>query len=161
VYELSEGEEESAYDDLDRMRLEPHEPRALVHNVSCDVCACVPSIRSQLRAGGCKLSLASLAVLALARHSAVGTDGGAPAVHADAPHSVVLADGGAPAVHADAPHSVVLADGGTPLHVLLSRLCSQMEVPLALAPPSVVLTDGGAPTVLACAPLSVVLADGE
>ena len=143
MYELSEGEEESAYDDLDRMRLEPHEPRALVHNVSCDVCACVPSIRSQLRAGGCKLSLASLAVRALARHSAGGTDGGAPAVHADAPHSVVL------------------ADGGTPLHVLLSRLCSQMEVPLALAPPSVVLTDGGAPTVLACAPLSVVLADGE
>ena len=45
------------------------------------------SIRSQLRAGGCKLSLASLAVLALARHSAVGTDGGAPAVHADASHA--------------------------------------------------------------------------
>ena len=48
--------------------------------------------------GGGKLSLASLAVLALAPHTAVGADGGAPAVLAFAPHSVVLADGGAPAV---------------------------------------------------------------
>ena len=58
----------------------------------------MPSIRSQQRAGGGTLSLASLAVLALAPHSAVLADGGASAVHADAPHSVVLADGGAPAV---------------------------------------------------------------
>ena len=67
---------------------------------SCGACACTPSIRSQLRAGGGggKLSLASLAVLALAPHTAVGSDGGAPAVHAPAPASVVLADGGAPAV---------------------------------------------------------------
>ncbi len=45
------------------------------------------SIRSQLRAGGCKLSLASLAVLARAPNSAVGADGAAPAVHADASHA--------------------------------------------------------------------------
>jgi hypothetical protein len=59
-------------------------------------------------------SLASLAVLALAPHTAVGADGGATALHALAPHSVVLADGGAPAVLALAPLSVVLADGGAP-----------------------------------------------
>ena len=87
VYESNEGGEERAYDD--RMSLE---------HLRATACACKPSIRSQLRAGGGKLILASLAVLALAPHSAVGADGGAPAVHADAPHSVVLADGGAPAV---------------------------------------------------------------
>ena len=58
-----------------------------------------PSYHPQLRAGGGKLSLASLVALAPAPHSAVGVDGGAPAVHADAPDSVVLADGGAPAAH--------------------------------------------------------------
>ena len=36
------------------------------------------SIRSQLRAGFCKLSLASLAVFAPTPHSAVSADGGAP-----------------------------------------------------------------------------------
>jgi hypothetical protein len=46
--------------------------------------------------------------------SAVGADGGAPAVLADAPAEVALADGGAPAVPALAPRSVVLADGGAP-----------------------------------------------
>ena len=46
---------------------------------------------------GGKLSFASLAVLVPAPHSAVGADGGAPAVHTLAPLSVVLEDGGAPA----------------------------------------------------------------
>jgi hypothetical protein len=50
-----------------------------VRDVSCGACACTPSIRSQLPAGGGTLSLASLAVLALAPNSAVGADGGAPA----------------------------------------------------------------------------------
>jgi hypothetical protein len=76
---------------------ESHVGRALVRNVLCGACACTPSIRSQLRASSGKLSLASLAALAPAPHSAVGADGGAPAVHADAPDSVVLADGGSPA----------------------------------------------------------------
>ena len=111
------------------------------------LCVHAPSIPSQLRAGGGKLGLASLAVLAPAPHTAVGADGGAPAVHAHAPDSVVLADGGAPAVLAFAPASVVLADGGAP-------------AVLALAPHSVVLADGGAPAVLALVSLSVVLADG-
>jgi len=72
--------------------LESHVGRALVRDVLCGACACTPSSRPQLRAGGGKLSLASLA-------AAVGADGGAPADHADAPDSVVLADGGAPAAH--------------------------------------------------------------
>ena len=80
-----------------------------MRDVSCGACARPPSIRSQLPAGGGKLSLSSLAVLACAPHSAVGADGGAPAVLALAPLSVVLADGGAPAVLAPAPPSVVLA----------------------------------------------------
>ena len=80
-----------------------------MRDVSCGACARPPSIRSQLPAGGGKLSLSSLAVLACDPHSAVGADGGAPAVHAPAPASVVLADGGAPAVLACAPHSVMLA----------------------------------------------------
>ena len=50
VYESSEGGEESAYDD--RMSLEH-----LCGDVSCGACACTPSIRSQLRAGGGKQSL--------------------------------------------------------------------------------------------------------
>ena len=88
----------------------------------------MPSIRLQLRAGGGggKLSLASLAVHALAPHSAAGADGGVTTVHADAPHSVVLADGGAPAVLACAPPSVVLADGGAPA-VLALALASAMR----------------------------------
>jgi len=69
-----------------------------VRDVSSGACARPPSIRSQRPAGGGKLSLSSLAVFALAPHSAVGADGGAPAVLAPAPLSVVLADGGAPAV---------------------------------------------------------------
>ncbi len=79
---------------------ESHVGRALVRDVLCGACACTLSILSQLRASGGKLSLASRVVLAPAPHSAVGADGGAPAVpavHADAPDSVVLADGGAPA----------------------------------------------------------------
>jgi hypothetical protein len=75
----------------------------------------------------CQLSLASLAVLALASHTAVGADGGAPAVHAPAPHSVVLADGGAPAVLASAPASVVLADGGAPAVLALGE-CSEYDI---------------------------------
>ena len=97
-----------------------------MRDVSCGACACKPSIRSQLRAGGGKLSLASLAVLALAPHSAVGADGGAPTVLAFAPHSVVLADGGAPAVLALAPLSVVLADGGAPAVLASAPLASRM-----------------------------------
>ena len=85
-----------------------------MRDVLCGEWASTPSIRSQLRAGGGKLSLVSLAVLALAPLSALGADGGAPAVHAPAPLSVVLADGGAPAVLALAPLSVVLAGGGAP-----------------------------------------------
>ena len=81
-----------------------------MRDVSCGVCACTPSIRSQLRAGGGKLSVASLAVLALAPDLAVHTDGGAPAVLADAPAAVVLADGGAPAVLACASLSFALAE---------------------------------------------------
>ena len=79
--------------------LESHVGPALVRDVWCGACACTPSTRPQLRAGGGKLSLASLVALAPAPHSAVGADGGAPAVHADAPDSAVLADGGAPAAH--------------------------------------------------------------
>ena len=52
---------------------------------------------------------ASLVVLAPDPHSAVGADGGAPAVHADAPDSVVLADGGAPAAHD--PWNVLVKEG--------------------------------------------------
>ena len=79
--------------------LESHVGRALVRDVLCGARACTPSTRPQLRAGGGKLSRASLVALAPAPHSAVGADGGAPAVHADSPDSVVLADGGAPAAH--------------------------------------------------------------
>ena len=50
VYESSEGGEESAYDD--RMSLE--------RDGSCGACACTPSIRSQLPAGGSKLALRRL-----------------------------------------------------------------------------------------------------
>ena len=45
-----------------------------MRDVLCGVCACTLSIRSQLRASGGKLSLASLVVLAPAPHSAVGAD---------------------------------------------------------------------------------------
>ena len=98
-----------------------------MRDVSCGAFACTPSIRSQLPAGGGTLSLSSLAVLALAPHTAVGADGGAPAVHAFAPASVVLADGGAPAVLARAPLSVVLADGGA-FAVLALGECSEYDI---------------------------------
>ena len=67
-------------------------------------------MRSHMRAGGGsgKLNLVSLAVFALAPHSAVGADGGAPAVLALAPHSVMLADASALAVFAPAPLAVML-----------------------------------------------------
>ncbi len=78
----------------------------LVRDVSCGAYACTLSIRSQLRAGRGKLSLASLAVFAPAPYSAVGADGGASAVLADAPAAVVLADGGIPAVLACASLSL-------------------------------------------------------
>ena len=47
---------------------------SLLRKVVRAACACTLSIRSQLRAGGGKLSLASLAVLAFASHTAVGAD---------------------------------------------------------------------------------------
>ena len=78
---------------------ESYVARALVLDVLCGARPCTPSILSQLRASGGKLSLASLAVLAPAPHSTVGADGGAPAVQTDAPDSVVLADGDVPAAH--------------------------------------------------------------
>ena len=72
-----------------------------------------PNTRSELHAGSGQLSLAALAVFALAPDSAVGADGGAPTVLADAPAAVMLADGGAP----------------QSLQKLLMRLCWQMLVP--------------------------------
>jgi len=83
------------------------------------MCVCVqvsgtPSTRSELRAASGKLSLAALAVLALASHSAVGTDGGAPTVLAGAPDAVMMADARAPAVLAPAPAAVMLADARAP-----------------------------------------------
>ena len=60
----------------------PHARRASDHS-------CQPAAASS--------SLVSLAFLACAPDSAVGADGGAPAVHTLAPLSVVLEDGGAPA----------------------------------------------------------------
>ena len=68
------------------------------HGVCVCVCACARmcvfahvcvfgtlSAKSELRAGSGQLSLATLAVLADAPHSAVGADEGSPAVLADAP----------------------------------------------------------------------------
>ena len=178
VYESSEGGEESAYDD--RMSLE-------------HLCATSRAARAHARRASdhrCQSAAARsawrrLQSLHCAPHSAVGADGGAPAVHADAPHvgcarrwrrprspciellCRLCSQMEAPpqSLHL-APLSVVLADGGAPAVLALapdSRLCSQMEAPpqsLHLAPHSVVLADGGAPAVLAPAPHSVVLADG-
>jgi hypothetical protein len=118
-----------------------------VRDVSCGAYECTPSIRSQLRAGGSKLSL-DLAVNACDPHSAVGADGGAPAVDAlaassallavlaPAPHSAEGADGGAPAVLALAPHSVMLSN-------------EVADTALVFVALSAVRADGGAPAVLA------------
>ena len=85
-----------------------------MRDVSCGVCACTPSTRSQQRAGGGTLSLASLAVLALAPHSAVGADGGAPARSTQMLRTRLCAQMEAP------PQS---------LQMFFTRLCSQMEAP--------------------------------
>jgi hypothetical protein len=96
-----------------------------VRYVSCGACACTPSIRSQLRAGGGKLSFATLAVLALAPHSTVG----APALHTRAPHSVVLADEGAPAVLVFAPLAVVLGESVLFIGTRFSNLHTAVDTP--------------------------------
>ena len=80
---------------------------------SCGACACTPSIQSQRKAGGDKLSLASLAVLASSPDMAVGA-------MEEPPQSLhLLLTRLCSQMEAPAQS----------LHWLLRRLCSQMEAP--------------------------------
>ena len=105
-----------------------------------------PSIGSRLRVGSGKLSFkfAEIAVIALVPLAAVGTDGGAPAVHALAPAAVMLADARAPTIHE---------------RLVFIGTCSVTTA--AIVPLAVMLTDARAPAILALAHAALMLADAR
>ena len=91
--------------------------------------------KSELHTRSGQLSLPALAVLALAPHSAVSTDGSTPAVLAVAPDAVMRADARAPAVLAPVPLAVMLTLLSPPAVRLPAAAVARSLPKLTLPPP--------------------------